>query len=80
MTHFVLRSQPMELVKWAYVDRDHLITVRQGNHIRRARGGCTVWHEYPSGTRLGTFEEHELCSIWKRIEWGLENDKQETNS
>ncbi len=32
-------------------------------------GDCTVWHEYPSGKRCGTFLESWLCDIWKKEQW-----------
>ncbi len=29
------------------------------------RGSGTVWFHYPSGQRLGTFEEGTLCDLWE---------------
>ena len=37
----------------------------------QVRGGCTVWHFYPSGKRCSTFMESWLSDIWQREVWKL---------
>lgn len=71
-----------ELLSWSRIgDGDYFLLVREipdrfffwRPRPRKVlyRGDCTVWREFHSGKRAGTFRESVLSQFWQQIEWGL---------
>jgi hypothetical protein len=79
-------SLKLEEIEWRSADHDEctmtvtwpgllswLTRGRFGKrHSMLVRGRCTVWHYYPSGERVGTMGEGELCDLWQAAKWRME--------
>ena len=59
-----------EMSSWRRINMDYLITLKNGLSYR---GNCTVWHDYPSGTRASTYIESKLADHCTRIKWEEED-------